>query len=368
MSLTRTPLMVVPRSGLATMRLEAPWTPPLPLTAPPARRRRLTPALVAVGAALLLLATSVEWSDARSVRFPVTEYGQRGANVMAIQYLLQHRGYEIPATGWYGPMTRDAIKRYQRRHRLPITGVVDGRTWLRMAPDVIIGMKGHHVRAVQVLLNEKLPASLAVDGVFGPLTEAATMAFQRRHRMEPDGGVGPLTWTRLVAQFSRPAFSRPSVCAYATGANGHHAHYGTAAVTGAIEWVGRYVHRRGHGPASVGDVSGRSGGFLPGHRMHRHGLEVDLRPMRHDRAQCTARTVWYRWSGNQKVCCNPSYDREATRALIRGLRSSGLRVREIAFNDPALVREGLTRYYPGHDDHVHVTFCERGHPEAYYRC
>jgi peptidoglycan hydrolase-like protein with peptidoglycan-binding domain len=38
-----------------------------------------------------------------------------------------------------------------------------------------------------------------VDGVFGPMTEAAVRAVQRQHGLVPDGIVGPKTWERLLA-------------------------------------------------------------------------------------------------------------------------------------------------------------------------
>ncbi len=32
----------------------------------------------------------------------------------------------------------------------------------------------------------------------------------------------------------------------------------------------------------------------------------------------------------------------------------------VLFNDPVLVREGLTKPYRGHDNHLHLTFGNRG--------
>ena len=40
----------------------------------------------------------------------------------------------------------------------------------------------------------------------------------------------------------------------------------------------------------------------------------------------------------------------------------------IYFNDPVLIREGLTPQFRGHDDHLHVRFCEPYYPLVTYRC
>lgn len=53
------------------------------------------------------------------------------------------------------------------------------------------GSSGLAVRTLQTRL------ALVVDGTFGPKTEAAVMAFQRTHGLQPDGVVGPKTWSEL---------------------------------------------------------------------------------------------------------------------------------------------------------------------------
>ena len=44
--------------------------------------------------------------------------------------------------------------------------------------------------------------SLAVDGIFGPATEAAVTAFQRWAELPQTGVVNNTTWSRLYDQFS----------------------------------------------------------------------------------------------------------------------------------------------------------------------
>ena len=49
----------------------------------------------------------------------------------------------------------------------------------------------------------------------------------------------------------------------------------------------------------------------------------------------------------------------ATRALIKAIRAAAPgHVKLIYFNDPVLIGEGLTRWFNGHDDHLHVRYCE----------
>ncbi len=50
-------------------------------------------------------------------------------------------------------------------------------------------------------LQEKLIEhgfSLEIDGIFGPDTEDGAKSFQRRHNLDDDGIVGPLTWAKLL--------------------------------------------------------------------------------------------------------------------------------------------------------------------------
>jgi hypothetical protein len=69
------------------------------------------------------------------------------------------------------------------------------------------------VRWVQSTLNRVIGAQLAVDGVYGPLTRAAVMTFQRREGLAVDGIVGPVTTAALQRAAGRgpyvPALPAP---------------------------------------------------------------------------------------------------------------------------------------------------------------
>ena len=60
------------------------------------------------------------------------------------------------------------------------------------------GSRALPVKLLQRLLNKKgARPALAEDGVFGPVTRDAVIAFQRSARLVPDGIAGPRTWSHL---------------------------------------------------------------------------------------------------------------------------------------------------------------------------
>lgn len=58
------------------------------------------------------------------------------------------------------------------------------------------------VRPLQQLLRARSHL-VAVDGLFGPLTESAVKAFQQSKGLAADGIVGPNTWPKLVVQVKK---------------------------------------------------------------------------------------------------------------------------------------------------------------------
>lgn len=73
------------------------------------------------------------------------------------------------------------------------------RAVIQRQPLIQYGSVGCPVPQAQAELNAT-GATLAVDGIFGPLTDAATRTFQRAHPpLAVDGDIGPLTWPVLHA-------------------------------------------------------------------------------------------------------------------------------------------------------------------------
>ena len=49
--------------------------------------------------------------------------------------------------------------------------------------------------------NNAIP-NVAVDGIFGPQTQAAVIAVQNWFDLEPDGVVGPITWNAIITLYN----------------------------------------------------------------------------------------------------------------------------------------------------------------------
>jgi peptidoglycan hydrolase-like protein with peptidoglycan-binding domain len=69
-------------------------------------------------------------------------------------------------------------------------------------PVVRHGAREHPVKTLQHLLRAH-GHSLAVDGIFGPQTEAAVRAVQTSAGVPVDGVVGPQTWPAVIVQVQR---------------------------------------------------------------------------------------------------------------------------------------------------------------------
>ena len=64
-------------------------------------------------------------------------------------------------------------------------------------PTLRRGARGENVVQLQRLLSMD-GSNLEIDGIFGPGTQSAVRAFQKRHGLVVDGIVGPKTWAELL--------------------------------------------------------------------------------------------------------------------------------------------------------------------------
>ena len=202
--------------------------------------------------------SSIHIASTNNIRTPFESFqgsltlGSSGDTVAVIQSQLARirRNYPLipalPVDGTYGSQTVAAVRQFQQIFGLPQTGTVDRRTWYQISniyaavmklgelgseghrPPVItppttpppannppypgtplrIGSTGSNVVLMQQFLNKirtvypSIPA-LTADGVFGPATQAAVIAFQRQFGLTADGIIGPVTWQRIVNEYNR---------------------------------------------------------------------------------------------------------------------------------------------------------------------
>ena len=167
--------------------------------------------------------------------------GSTGPSVVVLQVSLNRiaRNYpaipKIPANdGIFGSRTEAAVRAFQEIFNLTPDGIVGPATWYRIVriytavtalselrsqgqqfysinwspPNVLqVGNTGEKVRLLQYMLSvlsEYIPSipSLSVDGIYGPATRSAVLAFQRRAGLPETGTVGQTTWDMIYDQYS----------------------------------------------------------------------------------------------------------------------------------------------------------------------
>jgi peptidoglycan hydrolase-like protein with peptidoglycan-binding domain len=139
-------------------------------------------------------------TSARGGRNGVLRLGAYGPQVCSLQRALARAGEPVAVDGGYGPQTRAAVRRAQRRLGMRPTGVAtrrlrgrlrDGLPPLRVAPGALaIGAEGSRVRRLQAALRRR-GFGVAVDGAFGPRTRRAVARFQRRQGLSVNGAADP---------------------------------------------------------------------------------------------------------------------------------------------------------------------------------
>ncbi len=238
--------------------------------------KRLTLPLVA--AVLVAAASPPTFAVAKPL-----EKGDRGERVVQLQRALHLR----PADGVFGPGTRRAVKRFQRRHDIRADGVVGAGTWSmirrargakrsrrassrrhashsrrassrraagrsrrtarRSRGSVRVTGRGPSVRLLQRRLG------IRPDGVFGPGTARAVKRLQRRRGMAADGVVGPATWAALRVRGRHPVLRRTRL--RSVGARGREVPVAVSRAIAAADRIARAPYLYGGGHATFNDTA-----------------------------------------------------------------------------------------------------------------
>jgi peptidoglycan hydrolase-like protein with peptidoglycan-binding domain len=137
---------------------------------------------------------------AAPVTAPTVQDGASVDTVTALQYLLRQSGQDVVVDGDFGDQTTGAVRSFQEAKGLTVTGAVDTQTWAALWVTLKQGdERTDAVLALQTLLNTR-GFDVAVDGDFGPQTDAAVRAFQgQKPGLTANGVVNAATWAALLA-------------------------------------------------------------------------------------------------------------------------------------------------------------------------
>ncbi|MBD2163443.1 peptidoglycan-binding protein [Calothrix membranacea FACHB-236] len=134
--------------------------------------------------------------------------------IRELQEGLRQLGYlQANPTGNFGPLTRDALLRFQRDYQLAVDGVADtqalqavrgvvqNRQAYQAPPQtrdyLTVGDSGENVKAVQQRLLQLGFFNTNPDGYYGENTRSYVYAFQQYSRINPTGNVDAQTWQAL---------------------------------------------------------------------------------------------------------------------------------------------------------------------------
>jgi peptidoglycan hydrolase-like protein with peptidoglycan-binding domain len=299
----------------------------------------------------------------------ILRMGSTGPEVEMLQDELIGLGHLRPeekagGPGTFGPRTERTLKELQSANGLIPSGILDAATHdvIRQINNGLgVGSRGSAVGGLQqrlVKLGNMTNAQVASSpDIFDIQTEAALRQFQLQLGIEPSGVLTVEAYRSLLTAV--PVLA-PSVPASAASVDtllpvagrgfttfnrdpGGADQFGRASTVLAIQTLGAAWAETHSVPIFVGDISRKGGGAFSPHSSHKDGRDVDLRPFRHN-GEPGATNI-----------NDPSYDHALTRELVVLVGRKFADVR-ILFNDRALVTDGLTKPFAGHDNHLHVRF------------
>ncbi|MBU7583800.1 MAG: peptidoglycan-binding protein [Nostoc sp. TH1S01] len=156
--------------------------------------------------------------------------GDEGEDVRTLQEKLRVAGYYYGnATGIFGPITEESVKRFQEAYKLNVDGIVGPATLSKLPPSGVgygneapqrqaadkdnlrMGDRGEAVRVLQEQLIKAGYLQGEPNGYFGSYTSDAVRRFQADNYLAASGIAGPTTRARLYSKVSKAPKSDFSV-------------------------------------------------------------------------------------------------------------------------------------------------------------
>jgi peptidoglycan hydrolase-like protein with peptidoglycan-binding domain len=177
--------------------------------------------------------TSTRRNTAQATKRSNSEYlmkGDEGEQVRILQERLRVAGYYYGnATGIFGPITEESVKRFQEAYKLSVDGIVGPATASKLPPvgvgygedpaprraadrdNLRRGDRGEAVRVVQEQLIKAGYLQGEPNGYFGSYTADAVRRFQADNYLAASGIAGPTTRARLHSKVNTAPKSNFSV-------------------------------------------------------------------------------------------------------------------------------------------------------------
>ncbi|MDF5707344.1 MAG: peptidoglycan-binding protein [Nostoc sp. S4] len=155
--------------------------------------------------------------------------GDEGENVRVLQERLRVAGfYYGNSTGIFGPITEEAVRRFQDSYNLSVDGIVGPATSRKLPPVGVgdgeeapkkvadrdklrLGDRGEPVRIVQEQLIQAGYLEGEPNGYYGPYTADAVKRFQSANFLSASGVAGPTTRAKLYSSINTTSKSDFSV-------------------------------------------------------------------------------------------------------------------------------------------------------------
>lgn len=142
--------------------------------------------------------TATPQPPAPAKQFPTYAVGTRRAGVTTLQRLLNaYGGARLATDGIYGRATEQAVRNWQQRVGLKVTGVMDDASWRRLVPRLAYGTRSGGVTALQAELTQA-GLSVSTTGYFGPVTHDQVTRLQQRAGLRATGIADVDVWVRLI--------------------------------------------------------------------------------------------------------------------------------------------------------------------------
>lgn len=127
--------------------------------------------------------------------------GSNARVVKNVQSHLKSAGFDPKHTnGQFDERTATAVKHFQAKSGLPVTGRVDAPTWAKLSksqveaknatsPAQTLNERSAAVKHTEKLLKQLHLKTGAVDGLYDAKTQSAVKAFEKKHHLHVDGNV-----------------------------------------------------------------------------------------------------------------------------------------------------------------------------------